>query len=248
MIKLFSLIVIFSTQLNFINSIPEKQFNPLENPNLFLGDIKIKSKSTGNKQSLQNAITNNNQLWTNNLIPFEIDDNLSDAYKLIYNSLLLIQSKTCIRFKYRTDESDYIKYTYDEGCYSYVGRSGGEQLISLGDGCWCQGTVIHETMHSIGFYHEQNRSDRDDFIIVNLNNVIPGLGSQFIKLRPEQNRLLTDYDYDSLMHYSDTAFSISADLKTMVPKKQGATLVHQCFKPFSPKDIEKINKLYNCTN
>lgn len=132
-------------------------------------------------------------------------------------------------------------------------------------------------MHSIGFYHEQNRSDRDDFIIVNLNNVIPGLGSQFIKLRPEQNRLLTDYDYgkfsllfhiwlsnynwlifffslihlyhlDSLMHYSDTAFSISADLKTMVPKKQGATLVHQCFKPFSPKDIEKINKLYNCTN
>ena len=66
-------------------------------------------------------------------------------------------------------------------------------------------------MHSIGFYHEQNRSDRDDYITIIYDNVIPGLESQFIKLRPEQNLLLTEYDYGNIFIFFKITAKQSAD-------------------------------------
>ena len=49
-------------------------------------------------------------------------------------------------------------------CYASIGRDPDfpEGLISLGDGCYYQGTVVHELMHVVGYYHEHNRHDRDE--------------------------------------------------------------------------------------
>lgn len=60
-------------------------------------------------------------------------------------------------------------------CYSYVGRRGGKQVVSLARrGCLYHGTVQHELLHALGFNHEQTRSDRDNHIRVLLQNVQSG--------------------------------------------------------------------------
>lgn len=63
-------------------------------------------------------------------------------------------------------------------CYSYIGRRGGKQVVSLARrGCLYHGTVQHELLHALGFNHEQTRSDRDNHIKVLLHNVQSGNGA-----------------------------------------------------------------------
>jgi len=38
---------------------------------------------------------------------------------------------------------------------------------------------MHELMHAVGFFHEQSRTDRDDFITVHFDNIKPGAYSKF---------------------------------------------------------------------
>ncbi len=65
-------------------------------------------------------------------------------------------------------------------CYSYVGRRGGKQVVSLArSGCLYHGTVQHELLHALGFNHEQTRSDRDKHIKVLLQNVQSGNGAVY---------------------------------------------------------------------
>ena len=47
--------------------------------------------------------------------------------------------------------------------------------ISLKRGsCDTHNVYLHETMHALGFYHEQNRMDRDEHVHVVEDNVLPG--------------------------------------------------------------------------
>ncbi|KJH49011.1 astacin [Dictyocaulus viviparus] len=115
---------------------------------------------------------------------------------------------TCIRFQPRNNEDDYLHIVKGYGCYSQVGRTGGKQEISLGDGCLYNEIVVHELMHSIGFWHEHSRVDRDDHINIRWENILPDMESQFEKVSAFlQDTLGEKYDYQSIMHYVSTAFS-----------------------------------------
>ena len=62
-------------------------------------------------------------------------------------------------------------------CYSKVGRHGGEQIVSIGPGCTTVSIVMHELMHAIGFFHENSRYDRDQFVKVLWWNIKHGIAS-----------------------------------------------------------------------
>lgn len=57
----------------------------------------------------------------------------------------------------------------------HVGRKGGRQHIMLGSGCFAKGigTVLHELLHALGLDHEHQRPDRDAFIDVHHQNILP---------------------------------------------------------------------------
>ena len=49
---------------------------------------------------------------------------------------------------------------------------GGRQVVSLGPGCAHRSVILHELGHVLGFWHEQNRPDRDKFVRINKENII----------------------------------------------------------------------------
>lgn len=60
-------------------------------------------------------------------------------------------------------------------CASLVGRIGDMQVVSLQRfGCVVYGIVQHELLHALGFYHEHTRSDRDQHIRINWQNIQQG--------------------------------------------------------------------------
>jgi len=94
--------------------------------------------------------------------------------QVIARGMRHIQDKSCIQFVPRTTEADFIQIVNsNRGCYSSIGRIKGPQDLSLQrNRCVTVETVIHELMHALGFEHEHNRPDRDDFILINKDAII----------------------------------------------------------------------------
>jgi len=68
------------------------------------------------------------------------------------------------------------------------------------------GTLLHEMGHVIGLWHEQTRSDRDEYVVVDYGNVIKGSWGNF-EIRSDDEQILSPYDYASVMQYISPAFS-----------------------------------------
>lgn len=74
------------------------------------------------------------------------------------------------------------------------------------------GGIMHELLHGVGLSHEHQRFDRDQYITVHWENVLPAHRSSLEKV-PERKWFLPysetygSYDYASIMHYHEYAFS-----------------------------------------
>lgn len=67
--------------------------------------------------------------------------------------------------------------------------------------------VVHEVGHAIGFVHEQSRPDRDDYLEINTQNIIPNRVSNFNKYSYAFiNNYGVEYDYYSVMHYGPKVY------------------------------------------
>lgn len=66
-------------------------------------------------------------------------------------------------------------------CWSYVGDDGLGQDVSIGAGCDTKAIVEHELLHALGFYHEQSRSDRDDYVKIWWDQIEEGEADLFLE-------------------------------------------------------------------
>uniref|UniRef100_A0A914BVX0 Metalloendopeptidase n=1 Tax=Acrobeloides nanus TaxID=290746 RepID=A0A914BVX0_9BILA len=196
---------------------------------------------------MMNALKNKQLTWSNAVIPYILDDAFSQGeVRALERAFSSYKKRTCIRFRPRDEEYDYLYITKGYGCYSQVGRTGGKQELSLGRGCLFHEIIVHELMHSLGFWHEHSRSDRDDHIRIRWENILTGMKSQFDIISPAlQDTLGLDYDYKSIMHYDSTAFSRNGQ-NTIETTVNGFTTVIGSATDLSELDVQKINKLYKC--
>jgi hypothetical protein len=171
----------------------------------------------------RNAIIDESRKWPGGVMPYVYWSGYTESQKaIIAKAISRLQEVTCLRMKQRTNEADYIYIKPVEGCFSKVGRIGGEQTLSLVNNCFYVGPVRHESMHAAGFWHEQSRADRDDYVQVNWENIESDKLHNFNKyeLGSEITHLDAEYDTCSLMHYGTTAFSKNGQ-PTIVKKQQG---------------------------
>uniref|UniRef100_A0A3B3V572 Metalloendopeptidase n=1 Tax=Poecilia latipinna TaxID=48699 RepID=A0A3B3V572_9TELE len=178
-------------------------------------------------------------------IPVYISSSYTSAERnIIIRGLVSFHSSTCIRFVWRTSHVDYLYFYSGTGCWSYLGRQGGLQAVSLrNNGCLYHSTVQHEVSHALGFHHEQVRSDRDSYVQVLPQNIIPGYEHNFEKI--QTNNLGTPYDFNSVMHYTKYAFSKNGQPTLL--SKANPSLDFGRATSMSANDIARINKLYGCS-
>uniref|UniRef100_A0A914HSU3 Metalloendopeptidase n=1 Tax=Globodera rostochiensis TaxID=31243 RepID=A0A914HSU3_GLORO len=196
----------------------------------------------------RNSIRQPYRRWPHNEIPYALSSQYgSYSRSVIAKAISEYHSKTCVRFVPRDARKhmDYVWIHPDDGCYSLVGRTGGRQPLSLDSGCIQVGTIVHELMHAVGFFHEQSRYDRDGYIQILWSNVLRGADDQFEKYSFNTiDQLGEPYDFGSIMHYGPYAFSTNGK-RTIVPRRAGAQRMGQRIS-FSETDLRKINKLYQC--
>ncbi|XP_055530622.1 hatching enzyme 1.2-like [Wyeomyia smithii] len=195
----------------------------------------------------KNAVKFKSKKWLKATIPYEISNDFSlSELQRIRNAFQIFHKKTCIRFAPRSTQQDYIAIEGStSGCWSTVGRAGGKQILNLQRNVCIRrtGTILHELMHVLGFFHEHTRHDRDNYVAVNVKNIKPDSVGNFRK--ELQDRTTTHgipYDLGSVMHYSSTAFSWNGN-PTIVPKVKFAGKIGQR-NGFSSKDIQSIITMY----
>ncbi|KAK3850890.1 hypothetical protein Pcinc_042429 [Petrolisthes cinctipes] len=184
--------------------------------------------------------------WPSGLVPYMLHSSLgTDAISAIMGAIANWEANTCLTFQSTTFSSQpHLNFVRDNGCWSYIGRvyRWNGQRVSIGPGCEAVGIAIHEIGHAIGFFHEQSRSDRDNFIHVNEENIIDGVESNF-QMASTVNSV--PYDYSSIMHYSvmagsknglPTISAINPLDNYLIQRKDGLTF----------RDMYLANLMYDC--
>lgn len=193
---------------------------------------------------------NTGRLWPKN-IPYAISRSLNRVKTRIKNGIQEWQSTLRCMGKWRDVTNarrprDYMYFIRGSGCYSQVGQVGGAQRVSIGNGCEYHGVIVHEIGHAMGLWHEQSRPDRDNYVTIYWNNIIPAMKFNFQKHSSSRiDSFNVPYDYDSVMHYGAYAFARYRGVRTIQSKPAGKRLGQR--NGLSDKDKLQVQRLYGCS-
>ncbi|KAJ7405532.1 Meprin A subunit alpha [Pitangus sulphuratus] len=172
-----------------------------------------------------------------------------NAKAVILQAFEMFRLKSCVDFKPYEGERTYIIFRKEDGCWSLVGDQHTGQTLSIGERCDYRAIVEHEILHALGFYHEQSRMDRDDYVKIWWDEIIPGKEHNFAKYDDSYiTDLNTPYDYESLMHYAPFSFNKNESVPTITAKIPAFDDIIGQRLDLSAIDLERLNRMYNCTS
>ena len=220
---------------------------------LIEGDIV--EPADANQLELRKAVPDSSLYWPGGEVAYSYHESINSfEMQVIESAMQHWQEHTCIRFRPRqAGDIAFVRFRSDtQGCWSLVGRQvnspngyGQGQDVSIGQGCANLNVVVHEIGHVIGFFHEQSRSDRDEYIDIVWDNVLPGFALQFRKESDASYQI--PYDLTSTMQYPQWAFSKEIFEKSTIVARNPA---YQRFLsknyPLSFRDRQLANHLYSC--
>lgn len=184
--------------------------------------------------------------WPSRTIPYLIDPDVPNPQR-VTEAMDHWHQRTSVRFRPHNGEKDFLRIQRNgSGCASKVGRQGGEQALVLRDTC-SAGNLIHELGHCVGLWHEQSRSDRDQFLRIVWDNIVPGAEMNFSQ-HIADGVDLNEYDYASIMHYPAEGGNLALDqtrpvIEPLKPLPPGLEKLGQRV-ALSAGDIAAVEKMY----
>ena len=144
--------------------------------------------------------------WPDGKVYYSISNDFGSDFAVL-QAMDMISDVAEIEFIRRTNQPNYIYFVPspqdNPTNSSYIGMQGGGQNITIYNRN-IAGVIAHEIMHALGVYHEMSRSDRDDYITINWDNIATKYSYNF-----EQYSLGFDigyFDFNSIMMYSSPDF------------------------------------------
>ncbi|WP_257667740.1 M12 family metallopeptidase [Parapedobacter tibetensis] len=143
--------------------------------------------------------------WTDGIWYYKIE---SSRGADIQEAMSWISDNSNVRFIERTNQSQYVTIydaaSNDTVAYSnHVGMETGisnKEIVIHSD--FGIGSIAHEILHSLGFFHEQSRPDRDNFIRVYENRLPNDAGIRYQYQINPLSQGVGAFDFNSIMLYS----------------------------------------------
>ncbi len=149
------------------------------------------------------------QPWPGGIIPYDIAKLTPEQQTIARRAMRRwMDTGANIQFVPRTTELEYVNFTGQTNAgnnTSHVGyKKGAASAINITAFWWRQEEWMpaHELGHVLGFFHEHERWDRDQFIALHYEHIKPGRAGDYDWI-PKAHWLVSSlpYDFRSIMHY-----------------------------------------------
>ena len=185
------------------------------------------------------ALDKDCDLWEDGVVPYEIDPD-HGATATIHAVIAYMERRTNLRFVRRIDQNNYLRFTRQTAGDTHTDDYGRGSPRDIADSYEDMGLLFHEVGHAMGLVHEQQRSDRDQYVRVLWENIPDDdeTEDQF-EIRPTLHS--EQYDYYSMMHYH--LGSAASPLMEVLDPTVDQSRVGRSTEP-STLDIDFLNTIY----